>query len=125
MRISLLSFGLLAVLGIGAWAQTGQNRGPQTPDFDKVEIHTLPVQGNVYMLIGAGGNVTLQAGKDGVLLVDTEYAEMTDKLVAAIRNISNGPIRYIINTLVHGDHTGGNDKIVKLGSIIAAGHVAG
>src|SRR5690348_7529118 len=100
MRISLLRFGLLAALGIGAWAQTGQNRGPQTPDFDKVEIHTLPVQGNVYMLVGAGGNITLQAGKDGVLLVDTEFAPLATKIAAAIRKISNGPIRYIINTHV-------------------------
>lgn len=119
------TFGLVAALAASAWPQTAANRGPRTPDFDKVEVHTLPVQGDVYMLVGAGGNVTLQAGKDGVLLVDTEYAEMTDKLVAAIRKISNGPIRYIINTHVHGDHTGGNEKIAKLGSTIAGGNVAG
>lgn len=125
MKHIVRTVGLVAVVAAGALSQTAGNRGPRTPDFDKVEVHTLPVQGNVYMLVGAGGNITLQAGKDGVLLVDTEYAEMTDKIVAAIRKISNGPIRYIINTHVHGDHTGGNENIAKLGSTIAGGNVAG
>ena len=116
-------FGWLAALGFCAWAQPA--RAPQTPDFDKVEIHTLPVQGNVYMLVGAGGNITLQAGKDGVLLVDTEYAQLADKIAAAVRAVSNGPIRYIINTHAHGDHVGGNEKIAKMGSTIAGGNVAG
>ena len=125
MKHIVRTVGLVAVVAASALSQTAGNRGPRTPDFDKVEVHTLPVQGNVYMLVGAGGNITLQAGKDGVLLVDTEYAEMTDKIVAAIRKISNGPIRYIINTHVHGDHTGGNENIAKLGSTIAGGNVAG
>ena len=77
------------------------------------------------MLVGAGGNITLQAGKDGVLLVDTEYAPLADKIAAAIRSISNGPIRYIINTHAHGDHVGGNEKIGKMGSTIAGGNFAG
>lgn len=106
-----------------AWAQP--SRAPRMPDFDKVEVHVLPVQGNVYMLVGAGGNVTLQIGKDGVLLVDTQYAQMADKIYAEIRKLSNGPIRYIINTHVHPDHVGGNEKLAKLGSTIAGGNVAG
>jgi glyoxylase-like metal-dependent hydrolase (beta-lactamase superfamily II) len=77
------------------------------------------------MLTGAGGNVTIQAGSDGVLVVDTQYAQMSDKLLAAIRTISTGPIRYIINTHVHGDHTGGNVNIKKAGSTIAGGNVSG
>ncbi len=123
MRNRLWKFGLLLVFGLGAWAQS--SRAPQTPDFDKVEIHTLPVQGDVYMLVGAGGNMTLQAGKDGVLLVDTEYAPLADKIAAAVRKISNGPIRYIINTHAHGDHVGGNEKISRMGATIAGGNVAG
>ena len=123
MRNRLWKFGWLLVFGLGAWAQS--SRAPQTPDFDKVEIHTLPVQGDVYMLVGAGGNMTLQAGKDGVLLVDTEYAPLADKIAAAVRKISNGPIRFIINTHAHGDHVGGNEKIASMGATIAGGNVAG
>ena len=114
-----------AGLGLSAYAQQGQNRARQVQNFDNVEVHVLPVQGNVYMLVGAGGNVTVSVGKDGVVLVDTQYAQMTDKIVAAIRTISDKPIRYIINTHVHGDHTGGNEKLAKLGKTITGGNVAG
>jgi cyclase len=101
----------------------------QTQNFDNVEEKILPVQGNVYMLIGAGGNTTLQVGKDGVLVVDTQYAPMAPKIMAAIRTLSDMPIKYIINTHVHGDHTGGNGALAKLGGggamprIIANDHV--
>lgn len=87
----------------------------QNQNFDKVEVKILPVQGNVYMLIGAGGNTTVQVGKDGVLVVDTQYAQMAPKLMAAIRTLSPMPIKYIINTHVHGDHTSGNGALAKLG----------
>ena len=95
----------------------------QQQNFDKVEVHVLPVQGNIYMLVGAGGNITLQAGKDGVLLVDTMYSALNEKVVAAIRTVSKGPIRYIINTHMHADHTDGNEKMAKLGATIAGGNV--
>ena len=72
------------------------------------EIHVLPVQGNVSLLLGAGGNVAVQIGEEGVLVVDTGTAQMSDKLLAAIRKLSAKPIRYIINTHFHPDHTGGN-----------------
>jgi glyoxylase-like metal-dependent hydrolase (beta-lactamase superfamily II) len=101
-----------------------ETRTPQQ-NFDNVEIHVLPVQGNIYMLVGAGGNVTVQVGKDGVLLVDTEYAQLSDKILAAIRKISDGPLRYIINTHYHADHTSGNENLRKAGSTIAGGNVAG
>jgi glyoxylase-like metal-dependent hydrolase (beta-lactamase superfamily II) len=93
-------------------------------NLDTVEIKVLPVQGNVYMLVGAGGNVTVQTGKDGVLVVDTQSAALSGKIVAAIRTLSSGPIRYIVNTHVHGDHTGGNENIRKAGSTIAGGNVS-
>jgi len=89
------------------------------------DVHVWPVQGNVYMIVGAGGNVTVQVGKDGVLVVDTGLAPMADKTLAAIKTISNGPIRYIINTHYHPDHTGGNEKIRLAGSTIAGANVAG
>ena len=118
-RIPLL---FLAVL-FAAASLPAQNGGQQ--NFDKVEIHTLKVRDNIYMLVGAGGNITVQVGKDGVLMVDTEYAQLSDKILAAIRKISNGPLRYIIDTHYHSDHTGGNENLRKAGSTIAGGNVAG
>jgi glyoxylase-like metal-dependent hydrolase (beta-lactamase superfamily II) len=112
----VLVFGALGVRR--AWAQQNQN-------FDNVEVHILPVQGNVSMLVGAGGNITVQAGKDGVLIVDSSFAGMAPKVSAAIKTISQKPLRYIINTHVHGDHTGGNEALAKTGSIIAGGNFAG
>ncbi|HKF66398.1 MAG TPA: MBL fold metallo-hydrolase [Vicinamibacterales bacterium] len=86
-------------------------------------VHTLKVQGNVYMLVGAGGNIALQISDDGVLLVDTGTTANADKVVAAVRELTNKPIRYIINTSADPDHVGGNDTIGKLGSTIAGGNV--
>jgi glyoxylase-like metal-dependent hydrolase (beta-lactamase superfamily II) len=87
------------------------------------EIHVQRVRGNVFMLSGAGGNITVDAGNEGVLLVDTGLAEMTDPVLAELRKISDKPIRYIIDTHLHPDHTGGNEKIAKLGQTIAGGDV--
>jgi glyoxylase-like metal-dependent hydrolase (beta-lactamase superfamily II) len=95
------------VVCAAAVAQPQQN-------FDNVQIRVLPVQGNVYLLAGAGGNITLQVGKEGVLMVDTEFAPLAPRIMAEIRKLSNGPIRYIINTHVHPDHVGGNDAFAKL-----------
>ena len=119
------------------------------------EVHVLPVRGNIYMLVGAGANITVSAGQDGILLVDTGRAEMSDQVLAAIRRIqaetaTNGvevlrygaegrsamraivdtrepakPIRYIIDTDVEADHTGGNEKIAKAGRTFTGGNVAG
>ena len=93
------------------------------------QIHVLHVQGNVYMLVGAVGNITVQVGNDGVLMVDTGAAEMTDQVLASIKQlakpITNRPIRYIINTHFHPDHTGGNEKLRAAGATITGGNVAG
>ena len=93
------------------------------------EIHVLHVQGNVYMLVGAGGNIAVQVGKDGVLLVDTGGAQMTDQVLATVKQlakpITNRPIRFIINTHFHPDHTGGNEKLRAAGATITGGNVAG
>ena len=97
-----------------------QNSGwppvPSAPAAGEVEI--LPVQGNVFMIAGAGGNITVQAGAQGVLLVDSGVAAMSDKVLAAIRSISKGPLRYIINTNEREEYTGGNDAIAPTGEIV-------
>src|SRR5438045_8990159 len=97
----------------------------QQQDFSKVEVHIQKAQGNVYMLVGAGGNVTVQVGSEGVLMVDTQYAPMSNKLLAAIRTLNQGPLRYIINTHSHPDHVGGHEPLKKAGATNAGGNVAG
>jgi cyclase len=97
----------------------------QPANLRNVEIHVLPAQGNVYMLVGAGANITVQVGSDGVLIVDSEYAPLSDKILAAIRTLSKGPIRYLVNTTFDADHTGGNEPLRKAGSTIAGGNVSG
>src|SRR4051812_36608058 len=102
--------------------QPGGGRGA-APAAADTELHILHVQGNVHMLVGAGGNIAVQVGDDGVLLVDTGLAANAERVVAAIRTLTSKPIRYIVNTHVHPDHVGGNDYIGKLGSTIAGGNV--
>jgi len=115
---------LLALFAVALAASALAQRAPQQ-NFDNVEIHVLPVQGNIYMLVGAGGNITVQVGRDGVLLVDTEYAQLSDKILAAIRTLSPGPLRYIIDTHYHPDHTSGNENLRNAGKSIIGGNVAG
>jgi glyoxylase-like metal-dependent hydrolase (beta-lactamase superfamily II) len=90
----------------------------QPPDFSKVEIKTTRLAPDFYTLEGQGGTISVLTGPDGVLLVDSQFAPLTDKLVAAIRKLSDKPIRFLIDTHVHGDHTGGNENFAKLGVLI-------
>jgi cyclase len=89
------------------------------------QIHVLHVQGNVYMLVGPGGNTTVQAGDDGVLMVDTKTANVSADLLAAISQLSKKPIHYIVNTGADPDHTGGNEPLSKAGNTITGGNVLG
>jgi len=94
---------------------------PRTPDFSKLEIQTLKVQGNIHLLAGAGANIVAQVGDEGVLIVDTGFEQMSAKTLAAIRKLSNKPLRTIINTTLADDHTGANGPLVKAGFINQAG----
>jgi cyclase len=94
---------------------------PPPPDFSKVEIRTTDLGNNVHMLEGQGGNTTVAVAKDGIIMVDGgQFAPLHDKLKAAIASISNQPIKYLINTHLNGDHTGGNELFAKEGAIVVS-----
>ena len=89
-------------------------------DFSKVQIKTIPVAEGVYMLVGSGGNIGLSVGQDGAFLIDDQYAPLTDKILKAISAVTDKPVRFLVNTHWHMDHTGGNENIGKGGTIIVA-----
>jgi glyoxylase-like metal-dependent hydrolase (beta-lactamase superfamily II) len=92
----------------------------QDQDFSKVEMATTKVTDGVYMLAGAGGNIGVSTGEDGVFLIDDEYAPLTDRIKTAVAAISDKPIRFLLNTHWHGDHTGGNENLGQGGVLIVA-----
>jgi glyoxylase-like metal-dependent hydrolase (beta-lactamase superfamily II) len=93
---------------------------PPPPDFSKVEIKTTDLGDGVYMLEGQGGNITVAASKDGIIMVDGEFAPLHDKIKAAIVRVSSEPVKYLVNTHFHGDHTGGNAPFARDGAIVVA-----
>jgi glyoxylase-like metal-dependent hydrolase (beta-lactamase superfamily II) len=99
--------------GPNSWAWT-----PAIPSAKAGDVSVLHVRGNVHMLVGAGGNITVHAGNDGVLLVDSGIESMSDKVLAAVRSISKGPLRYIVNTSERLEHSGGNEPVAAAGSTI-------
>jgi cyclase len=121
MRIKSISFWLaaFALAGVPGRAQ-GQAQSQARPDFSKVEIETTKLTDHFYTLEGVGGTIGVLVGPDGVFMVDDEFAPLSDKIVAAIKQISNAPIRFLVNTHVHGDHTGGNENFGKMGVVIFA-----
>jgi glyoxylase-like metal-dependent hydrolase (beta-lactamase superfamily II) len=92
----------------------------QLPDWDTVNVTLLDLGSGIYMLEGFGGNIGVSVGEDGVFLVDDQYAPLTQKIVAAIQELSDQPIRFVINTHWHHDHTGGNENLGKAGALIIA-----
>jgi cyclase len=108
--VLLVGAGLLFACGLGA----------QDPDLRKVEIKVSKVAGNVYLLQGVGGNIGASIGDDGIVLVDDESAPLTDKIQAALRGITDKPVRFVINTHYHGDHIGGNAYFQKQATPIIA-----
>ena len=89
-------------------------------DSSKVEIETKSVARGVYMLVGSGGNIGLFVGQDGALLIGVQYAPLTDKILKAVSAVTDKPVRFLVNTHWHGDHTGGKETIGKGGTIIVA-----
>jgi cyclase len=116
IRAMRYPFLLLAiVLGTGL-AGEAQN----APDFSKVEIKTTKLANNFYTLEGQGGTIGILVGPDGILMVDSQFAPLSQKIMAAIHQVSNEPVRFLIDTHVHADHTGGNENFAKMGAIIFA-----
>src|SRR5271157_6614273 len=100
-RTSLLALFILLFVSL-AWTQE--------QDFSKVQIKVTKVSGNIYMLQGEGGNIAASVGDDGIVIVDDQFAPLADKIQAALKGlgITDKPVRFVINTHYHGDHTGGN-----------------
>jgi cyclase len=103
-----------------AMAQTPAPTAPPPPDFSKVEIKTTDLGDGVYMLEGQGGNMTLATAKTGAILVDSEFAPLHDKIKAAIAAVTPQPVKYLVDTHFHGDHTGGNELFAKDGATVVA-----
>lgn len=92
----------------------------QGGNFADVEVTAHHLAGNVHYLEGQGGNIGLSVGEDGVVMIDDQFAPLTEKILAAIRTLSDGPIRFVVNTHIHGDHTGGNENLGRMGIPILA-----
>jgi cyclase len=109
-------------LGIGAMLWSAGALAQQQ-DFSKVQIKVVPVSGSIYMLEGAGGNIGVSVGDDGIVIVDDQYAPLAEKIRAALKGITDKPLRYVINTHYHFDHTGGNEFFGKEATLVAHDNV--
>ena len=90
------------------------------PVWSKVEVKVVPVAGGVSMLVGQGGNIGVTSGKDGIFLIDDQFEPLLPKIRAAVKTLGDGPIRFVVNTHFHGDHTGSNAKLYESGAVILA-----
>jgi cyclase len=104
---------IVALIFIAASATAQQN-------FDTVRIRPLKVAEHIYMLKGSGGNIGVFTGPEGILMIDNQFAPLSEKITAAIKTLDAGPIRFLINSHIHGDHSGGNDNFAKAGATIVA-----
>jgi glyoxylase-like metal-dependent hydrolase (beta-lactamase superfamily II) len=122
--LRFLSVSVAVLVGAGSAVVT-RALAQQDQNFDAVQMDVQQVSGNVYMVVGAGGNTTVFTGPEGVLVVDTQFAPLSAKLLDVIKKLSDQPIRWIVNTHMHGDHIGGNEAIAKAGRTRAGGNVVG
>jgi cyclase len=128
-RASVLLIAMVCVICTTSLVLSGQQQirtarqtpFPKNPDWSKLDVETLHVQGQVYLIAGAGGNIAAQVGDGGILLVDTGYEQMAPKVLAAMRKLSKGTLRTIINTTLMDSHTGGTGVLVKEGRLNQAG----
>src|SRR5258708_813929 len=115
LRVGMTEVATVMLLASIAAAQQAPPATPPPVDFSKVEIKTIDLGDNVYMLEGQGGNITVAVAKDGIIMVDGQFAPLHDKIKAAIAVLSSLPVKYLIDTHYHGDHTGGNEAFAKDG----------
>src|SRR3954466_14354133 len=121
MMLRLALAAVAATITGAAIAQTStQPPPPPLIDWEKTQIKTTDLGHNTYRLEGQGGNITIAVGTDGIIMVDSQFAPLSDKIKAAIKAISPLPVKYLVNTHFHGDHTGGNDNFAKDGAVIVA-----
>jgi glyoxylase-like metal-dependent hydrolase (beta-lactamase superfamily II) len=119
MRIAIAALAAMLVCAGAQAQQPAPTSGPFV-DWDKIQIKTIDLGHNTYMLMGQGGNITVAVGTDGIIMVDSQFAPLSDKIKTAIKAISPLPIKYLVNTHFHGDHTGGNQNFAKDGTVIVA-----
>ncbi|HEX6994472.1 MAG TPA: MBL fold metallo-hydrolase [Gammaproteobacteria bacterium] len=121
VALALVAAGLAAGAAAQEVRTARQTPFPANPDFAALDVETLHVQGNVYLIAGAGANIAVQVGDDGVVMVDTGYAQMADDVLAAVAALTDRPIRTIVNTTLADDHTGANAQMVAAGRLNQAG----
>ncbi|RKS55783.1 glyoxylase-like metal-dependent hydrolase (beta-lactamase superfamily II) [Gillisia mitskevichiae] len=111
MRKSILLGALSVMISFSAFA---------FQEMEDVKIEVIPVNDNIYMLVGAGGNIGVSIGEDGVFMIDDQFAPLSEKILASIKTLSEKSVKYLVNTHHHGDHTGGNSNFEKQGTLIFA-----
>ncbi|HST00130.1 MAG TPA: MBL fold metallo-hydrolase, partial [Usitatibacter sp.] len=109
-----------AILSALAASLVGCAAFAQQPDYSKVEIKTIPLAPHTYMLMGAGGNMGLSVGDDATFLIDDQFGPLTPKIQAAIAAVTDKPVKFLLNTHWHFDHTGGNENFGGTGAVLVA-----
>jgi glyoxylase-like metal-dependent hydrolase (beta-lactamase superfamily II) len=122
IELAVLAAATVMLAGAANAQQPAPAPAPAAPfvDWEKIQIKTIDLGNKTYMLEGMGGNITIAVGTDGIIMVDGQFAPLSDKIKAAIKAISPLPVKYLVNTHFHGDHTGGNENFAKDGVVVVA-----